>query len=149
MRKPQRGFIVPLLLLVFALLIVGGGAYVYHQTKQQENASTGTSTAIAQEVTSFTVNPSSGPAPLSVIFNLRVLNIKVPQGNDSGEFAYTVDFGDESAALGGMRVTHCADECFFTMPHTYSVPGTFTATLIRGVVGEKGLDQNIRTTMGL
>lgn len=49
MNTTQRGFIVPLLLVIIALLIVGGGAYVYtDQTESQSQVTQATSTTDTQ-----------------------------------------------------------------------------------------------------
>ncbi len=70
MKNSQRGFIVPLLLIVIALLLVGGGAYVYTQMKQPNPSVSGdaalpqaTSTmSAASKTTSITQNPISQTA---------------------------------------------------------------------------------------
>lgn len=48
----QKGFIAPLLLALIAVLILGGGAYVYTQTKQAEKPATMSPTTPTTTVTS-------------------------------------------------------------------------------------------------
>ena len=45
MNTSQKGFIAPLILIIIAVLVFGGGAYVYTQTKQVNQSVTATSTA--------------------------------------------------------------------------------------------------------
>ena len=44
MKNKQKGFIAPLLMVLVAVLLVGGGAYVYVQTKQTDQSATVTPT---------------------------------------------------------------------------------------------------------
>ncbi|MFA6503222.1 MAG: hypothetical protein WCT45_03150 [Candidatus Paceibacterota bacterium] len=52
MKTIQRGFIVPLLLVIIAAMLLGGGAYLYTQTKQSDSSVSGstTSTLVTPEV---------------------------------------------------------------------------------------------------
>ena len=43
MKNTQKGFIVPLLLAIIAVLLIGGGAYVYTQNKQADQPATASS----------------------------------------------------------------------------------------------------------
>ncbi len=55
--KTQKGFIVPLLLTIIAVLVIGGGAYVYkNQTK-------------FGKVTISSITPSSGPSGTKIIIS--------------------------------------------------------------------------------
>lgn len=156
----HKGFIAPLLLALVALILIGGGTYVYSVQKNQENQpATGsvtlpqaTSTTQIQTPTTttqirsneFSVLPSSGPFPLSVTFSFVTLDTRV---SIDSETAYRVDFGDNSTEYGFMDETRCAGECRkFTVAHTYTTPGTHTATLIKGLVGMKYSNQAISTT---
>ncbi|MCX6787323.1 MAG: hypothetical protein NTY93_02245 [Candidatus Kaiserbacteria bacterium] len=45
MKNSQRGFVMPLLLAIIAILLIGGGAYVYMQNKQTNQPATTNSVA--------------------------------------------------------------------------------------------------------
>src|ERR1035437_6044988 len=63
MKNQQRGFIVPLLLAIIAVLLVGGGIYVYTQNKQPAQAVTESPsvqpTTLVQEQTQTTTTTTS------------------------------------------------------------------------------------------
>ena len=63
MKNQQRGFIVPLLLAIIAILLVGGGIYVYTQNKQPAQAVTESPsvqpTTLVQEQTQTTTTTTS------------------------------------------------------------------------------------------
>jgi len=62
----------------------------------------------------LTASPTSGTAPLSVTFDLS---------GSTGQIAsYTLAFGDASDPATGMDIT-------LAVSHTYTTPGTYTATL--------------------
>ena len=64
-------------------------------------------------VASFTMNTTSGDAPLSTTFNAT------NSSDDNGITSYSWDFGDGSALATGV-----------TAAHTYTLAGTFNATLL-------------------
>jgi peptidoglycan hydrolase-like protein with peptidoglycan-binding domain len=72
----------------------------------------------------FTASPASGPAPLTVQFNSNA-----PQGTSIGT---SVNFGDGSSAnlLAVPTCSSCNAEGIVS--HTYTSPGTYTATLTGG-----------------
>ena len=72
----------------------------------------------------FTVSPTSGKAPLEVVFSNKVSGLR-------GLGSYTVDFGDGQSAPAGAcyaPLDYCQTAGQNT--HTYTANGTFTAKLI-------------------
>jgi len=51
MNDPQKGFIAPLLLALVAILLIGGGAYVYVQNKQANQTTIANSVLVSQNST--------------------------------------------------------------------------------------------------
>ena len=93
-----------------------------HQVSATVTVTQGTSIPTASD--SFTGSPTSGNSPLTVTFSGLV--------NSSGACnagPYSLNFGDGQSAnisLAGCNATN------FSVPHTYSTSGTFTARLYRG-----------------
>lgn len=135
MKNTQRGFIVPLLLLVIAFLLVGGGAYIFTQKKEaspvvsgnvslpqatstkQTNQSAGDSNK-APTISSFTVSPASGSAPFNVTFTAA-----------PSPGAESINYGDGSEEC--WMPNYDGETVCNMLSHTYSSPGTYTATLSR------------------
>jgi hypothetical protein len=66
MKTTQKGFVVPLVIGIIAVLAVGGGAYVYNQKNKSTTSpteSSGVSTSTLESI------PSSTPAPVSASEN--------------------------------------------------------------------------------
>lgn len=67
MKNIQRGFIVPLLLLVIAVLLVGGGAYVFTQNKEASPAVSGNvelpQATATEQTTTVTTQTTSATQP--------------------------------------------------------------------------------------
>jgi streptogramin lyase len=134
--------------VTFSLNNVGGlTPDVYGATIAFTNTSTGAGNtkrnAVLAVYGSLTATPSSGPAPLSVVFETWV-----QQGDKS---IYTVDFGDGShSPLMAMRPSGLActgtGPCYSSVlstPHTYASPGKYAATLRNSalaVVATAGVD---------
>lgn len=64
MTNPQRGFISPLVLSLIAILLIGGGAYVY---AQKSRASQPVVTRQMTEATSTAPTPPLAPPPLGIV----------------------------------------------------------------------------------
>lgn len=71
-------------------------------------------------VPSFSATPTSGPAPLTVSFTANA------KGIDPSRFK--IDFGDGSAKL--CNSTFCPGAGGWTLQHSYTTVGTYTATLL-------------------
>ncbi len=132
--KKQRGFIIPLSVAIIAILIIGGGLYIYNQNKSSTNnylnVSTTTPSTNVQNLNDgrqnasttkeglFSVVPKSGSIPLTVQFTNTI-----PSTGDT-----SIDYGDgtscSTANPDGSRT--CS---LYT--HTYSKEGTYTAILYR------------------
>lgn len=149
MKNLQKGFIAPVILVIIALLVIGGGIYVYENKKTETPVATTptppvtipennpnntlvTKPAITTPVTKppttptksdLTVSPSSGSSPLTVNFSLLIKKV--------GE--YTVNFGDNEKSIT-TPATGCnqnstavaAGNCYLNGSHTYSLPGTYS-----------------------
>src|SRR3989344_3994463 len=63
MKNSQKGFIVPVLIVIIALLVIGGGVYVYKNKKTEAPLNTGT--------------PQTNTQTPSVVTNQTILNILV------------------------------------------------------------------------
>lgn len=68
MKNSQKGFIVPLLLVIIAVLVVGGGVYIYENKKTETPAVIDTTTQQPNQVQ---------PTPTPVTSNQTILNILV------------------------------------------------------------------------
>lgn len=69
----------------------------------------------------FSAIPTSGAAPLAVIFGIQ------------GSFSfYTIDFGDGQTTNGAILDTDCSVAGRCTSTHTYASAGTYTAILYQG-----------------
>ena len=117
MKTIQRGFIVPLLLVIIALLLAGGGAYVYTQIKQVNPGVTGglpiatstTGTSVQQDTNAKTKKNISAvgkcglniASPLADTFVAFPLTISGTVDNTSSESlgcAWQMSEGDAGGA---------------------------------------------------
>jgi hypothetical protein len=94
-----------------------------------DNSGVGAAWVFVQQVPSLQATPTSGPAPLAVVFTMWV-----QQGDTN---VYSVDFGDKMSSKMDIRPSGIA--CTVNPPcytgiastsHTYTSPGTYTATLL-------------------
>ena len=115
MKISQKGFIAPLLLALIAILLIGGGAYVYVQNKQSNQpvvvsqTSQATSTVVTSSVTIDSVNVYTGPdtPPGEWVVELRgkgfskssIISLK-----RDGEASTTVSAYPGSPDLDGTRI---------------------------------------------
>lgn len=90
MNTIHRGFIVPLLLVIIALLLAGGGAYVYTQTRQMNLPVVGTMPAATSTVQ--TQNPAGVKTFISQNLGVR-FNYDASQGDPVIEEGNTVYVG--------------------------------------------------------
>ena len=94
MKHTQKGFIAPLLIAIIAVLAIGGGAYVFKQSKLKQVERT----AINSRPVITSISPSS--ASVSVVANNNGINATIigtgflPRGN-------AVLFGNSSASVRG------------------------------------------------
>lgn len=147
MKNTYRGFIVPLLLVIIALMLVGGGAYVYTQKKVASPTTSGnielpqatsTETAVNNNpvVTTKTttksapvvlsVSPVSGQAPLTVTATFLF-------GLCDG-YGYYLKWGDgtyKSVASNsyGAACNPVPPATMVSQTHTYAQPGTYSVSL--------------------
>ena len=91
---------------------------------QEEATAYANSDSSASTNTNFSVSPTSGVAPLSVQFTSSAL-----QGSNVGK---TVNFGDGTNGNLGFAPVCSNCNALGVVSHTYTVPGTYTATLTSG-----------------
>jgi peptidoglycan hydrolase-like protein with peptidoglycan-binding domain len=113
---------------VFAHTYAAGGTYQVllrsgtHQVSATVSVTQGSGASTVSD--SFTGSPTSGASPLTVSFSGLVnANTQCNSG------PYSINFGDGQSAnitVAGCTATN------FSVPHTYSTSGTFTARLYRG-----------------
>lgn len=112
MKNYTKGFIAPLLLALIALLLIGGGAYVYTQKKQENPPMTGnvtlpqatSTTRTTKQANSTTQTSSSQTTDWKTYTNNQYgFSIKYPATwvahgywSENGGFFY-IGFGDENA----------------------------------------------------
>ena len=92
----------------------------------------------------FSASPTSGPAPLTVVFSAA------PGGNINPS-SYTIDFGDGASGKPVFPMCNIGGTCTGQVTHTYASNGTFNATLKKIIgVREKydGGDTNIYEIVG-
>ncbi|MEK7126140.1 MAG: hypothetical protein AAB517_00115 [Patescibacteria group bacterium] len=77
MKNTQKGFIVPLLLIVIALFLAGGGAYVYTQNKQENSSVISSNQAVPSTA------QTSNSTALPVIYSISPTRI-VPWNPEKG-----------------------------------------------------------------
>jgi len=140
MKITNRGFVLPLILGIFVLLvIVAGGLYIYaHQTKPfvdylpaNFNQTATSSRDSNQNYWYFAAMPTSGVVPLTVRFNLQNL----AWDDEMGLHLYTINFGDGSTPRGLASVcSTTSSTCTFN--HVYTSAGTYTAEFYVGKMGE-------------
>lgn len=102
----SRSFISPgLVLLIVIALAVLGGVYMWRTQSTTKNSA------------NFTATPTSGVAPLTVVFH----------GTVPSQF-FSLDFGDRGST-GGITGGPVQLPIVLNETHTYSFPGTYTASL--------------------
>jgi PKD repeat protein len=171
MKNFQKGFVVPLLLTIIALLIIDGGVYFYRQRNQSstiELNETATTTETTNQTTTqekqstlvFSATPTSGVAPLTVTFSgtISTANPSSDDGLGLGVDEPYIDFGDaqegDAPSTGEVSCSSTPHDvtnyvyptsCTFSpISHTYQLPGTYTVVLHLGV--QKGTDIILGTT---
>jgi hypothetical protein len=136
MNNKQKGFVVPLILVILAVIVAGGVGYVsYEQGKSaqvnQENeqfmasttdqtdlpATTASTGNNASENDVFSASPSSGAAPLTVQF------AKVESAGD-----ISIEYGDGTSCS---TADPDGTEGCSVFTHTYAELGTYIATVYR------------------
>lgn len=134
--KNQKGFIVPLLLVVIAFLLLGGGAYIFTQNKEASPVvsgnvelpqATSTEQTTTVQTVSFTASPTSGSVPLTVYFSSNWFGNMSPQG-------LSINYGDGETDY----LCNPGELCPRQIAHIYKKAGTFTTTLMSGPVGSQG-----------
>jgi len=91
MKNQQKGFIAPLLLALIALLLIGGGVYVYEKNKQVNLSITASSTA----QTTQTTQSSNQTVPIAQTSNSQTAGWKTYANNQYGfSFQYPSYLGD-------------------------------------------------------
>ena len=87
--------------------------------------------------TMFSASPTSGAAPLAVVFRTNVMN---------GLESYSISFADGTSGTFQNNCQSGYGACGLpTANHTYTANGTYTATLSRHIGGPSGPDQQIGT----
>jgi hypothetical protein len=84
MKNQQKGFIVPLLVLIIAVLAIGGGAYVYTQNKEA------TQTPVSTTPTSTTTTSTHSPSASSSSTVKAKVNSTTPTPTNSVEPSLTL-----------------------------------------------------------
>ncbi len=144
MKNLQKGFIVPVLLVIIALLVVGGGVYVYenkkaevpaivdngaqqsNQNQQQTNTQTQQTNTQNSTKNNFSVLPNSGKAPLTITATFDGCNP-------------LITWGDGTNLEGGFGMNTCgggipmSEHPILSKNHTYTVPGTYTISLFNSL----------------
>lgn len=112
----SRGF-APLILIVIIGIVVLGGAWWWLATRQMSPVTE------APDITpEFSATPTTGSAPLSVNFILKA----------NKTTGYSVDYDDGTPGANSMPSPDGPRGTFERRwSHTYSSPGTYTATLFR------------------
>lgn len=121
MKTIHKGFIATLLLTIIAILIIGGGTYVYMQFKQADLSAyhtntQATSTATQSSTQLLTAQPTSGLTPLKVRFSI------------SGG-PYRIDFGDGAGENVLCTQDTICQNGVSSISHTYTSAGTYSAHL--------------------
>jgi PKD repeat protein len=111
----QKGFISPLLIVIIAFLLIGGGVYVYQQSKQVSQSATTNPTTQSVPSTQTSSSPTSGVAPLTVKF----ANIPATAAEEE------IFFGDGQSISNGRT----GDWPSGGVVHTYATPGTYTVKI--------------------
>ena len=117
----KKGFAtLAVVLAVIVILVIAGGIW-YYKTQQTQLVDNGSNTQGNSTLT-FSANPNSGVAPLSVQFTESAPN--------GVEFGNTVNFGDGSA--GRILFAPVCSSCngLGIVSHVYATAGTYTATLL-------------------
>jgi|GEM_PF-6947096 hypothetical protein len=129
----HKGFATPLLLIIIATLLLGGGVYVYQQTgRGNQSAAITTAQTANQEAApaqgnEFIASPTAGVAPLSIHFSIPA-GFECLPGNLScaaHPSTYTIDYGDGTDSLNGSAYRNGTE-----LDHTYTAAGNYVATLI-------------------
>jgi hypothetical protein len=91
MKNSKKGFIVPVLLVIIALLVIGGGVYVYKNKKVEVPAVVDTGTQQTNTQTSPVVNTQTNNPPAQTDTSFKVLS---PKAGDSWKIGsvYSVKF---------------------------------------------------------
>ena len=89
MKNSQKGFVLPLLLVIIAVLLVGGGAYVYTQQKPASEPAVVDQNTQPKQSTTLSTNTDNGVDPVQAsdsISNVRVIS---PNGTEIFKFGET------------------------------------------------------------
>lgn len=125
MKIIQRGFIIPLLLIIFAILLAGGGTYLYVQNKQIKQSDTATQST---QATSTAQTKKDSILVQSVQGNIATLRVLGNSEQSCSRHEYKIDFGDGKNEYLDIPEGTCTKmETIFT--HTYQTNGTFNARL--------------------
>jgi hypothetical protein len=87
MKTTQKGFIAPLILIIIAIVILGGGAYVYTQQKQANPLATENVTLPQATSTAPTTNQTTSPAQTNDVAGIAVTS---PKPNELVKLPITV-----------------------------------------------------------
>jgi len=99
MKITQRGFIVPLLLVIIALLLAGGGAYVYTQKNQANPVAVDITTQSQATTTAQSSNPAGIKTFVSEKLGIK-FNYLVSEGEQVVEEGNSVYVGRHSGVIG-------------------------------------------------
>jgi hypothetical protein len=150
MKIKQKGFIVPILILIIVALIVGGGIYINSQnnnsqlnnTENQNNTvdsnaqipkitpiSPSSGSASSSTGITLTASPTSGSHPLVVTFSATI-DSKI---YGLGPFVVNFGAGPENHAAVGLT-GRIGSNIYTTEPevYTYNSPGNYVATISKG-----------------
>lgn len=170
MKNLQKGFVIPILLVIVALLVVGGGVYIYENKKAEtpvviDNTQTPppvvtpspNPTPTPTPTPSPTPKPSPTPTPIpipqSFRFGASPMSGAPPLNVSIGAFSsdplpfddFTIDYGDgshNSLQQQCFEPSGADRICQIRTEHNYTSSGTFAATL-RGI--KKGNSQILGT----
>ncbi len=132
MKVTQKGFIVPLLIIIIAVLILGGGLYVYQRNKQSDSTQTSnTSTSIGK------------PIVTSVKANMSTIGLLMTITGHGFTTESNVIYIDDTVVDNGQPRSSDSNQIYGAFP----IPGAVGSSHTISITNENGVSNSLTFTI--